>query len=73
MFWLFANIAVHVSIVPVTFIHILTISSTVKAQLLSCVPGTIPLPLQLRLERPAEEPAPGGPDEALRQPEEWGE
>lgn len=32
--------------------------------------GTIPLPLQLRLEGSAEEPAAGGPDKEIRQPEE---
>lgn len=32
--------------------------------------GTIPLPLQLRLEGSAEEPAAGRPDEEVWQPEE---
>lgn len=32
--------------------------------------GTIPLPLQLRLEGSAEEPAAGRPDKEIRQPEE---
>lgn len=32
--------------------------------------GTIPLPLQLRLEGSTEEPAAGRPDQEIRQPEE---
>lgn len=32
--------------------------------------GTIPVPLQLRLEGPVEKPAAGGSDQTLRQPEE---
>lgn len=32
--------------------------------------GAIPVPLQLRPEGPAEEPAAGGPDEEIWQPEE---
>lgn len=32
--------------------------------------GAIPLPLQLRLEGSAEEPAAGRPDKEIRQPEE---
>ena len=36
-------------------------------------PGPLPLALQLGVEGPPAQPTAGGPDEALRQPEERGE
>lgn len=48
-------------------------SFLLNTTLMCLSPGALSLPLQLGPEGPAEEPAPGGPDEALRQPEEWGE
>lgn len=43
-------------------------SFLLNTTLMSLSPGALSLPLQLGPEGPAEEPAPGGPDQALRKP-----